>query len=206
MKRGGLKKCVIMKSRVKLSGMPEVSVCERQRRRVGGDDRAGLAVCVDLAIDVLLDADVFLHGLDDPVAIPELAQIVLQVAARDEAGPARVNKARGALSRCVLTAASASALRFVAPSGTRSSKITSTPASAICAAMPPPMTPAPMMATLLIFGAESAMKQNLFLLDETKTAPLSGDAIRPDRADRSWQVQNLPPQVFFRRSLPLARR
>ena len=79
--------------------------------------------------------------------------------------PARLGytKPGGALSLCVLTAASASALRFAAPSGTRSSKITSTPASAICAAMPPPMTPAPMMATLLIFEAVSAMKQNLFI-------------------------------------------
>ena len=68
--------------------------CERQRRRIGRDDRAGLAVLVDLAIDVLLDADILLHGLDDPVAISERVQIVDQVAACDGSRPAWVDKAR----------------------------------------------------------------------------------------------------------------
>ena len=74
-------------------GQAEGQRRERQRRRVGGNDRARLTVCVDLAIDVLLDADVFVHGLDDPVAIAELAEIILEVAASDEAGSARERKA-----------------------------------------------------------------------------------------------------------------
>ena len=42
-------------------------------------------MCVNLAIDILLDGDIFLHGFDDPVAIIEPGQVVFQVAASDQA-------------------------------------------------------------------------------------------------------------------------
>ena len=50
-----------------------------------------------------------------------------------------------------LTALSAITLRLVAPSGTMSKSVTGKPALATCAAIPLPINPAPITATLLIF-------------------------------------------------------
>ena len=51
----------------------------------------------------------------------------------------------------LLTALSDIILRLVAPSGTISKSVTGKPALAICAAIPLPIRPAPITATLLIF-------------------------------------------------------
>ena len=57
----------------------------------------------------------------------------------------------GAVFNILAIALSAITLRLLAFSGTISSKYTGTPALAICAAMPLPITPAPITATFSMF-------------------------------------------------------
>jgi len=86
-----------------------------------------LAHLVDAAVDVLLDVQPFDHGLDDPVAVGEQREVVLEIAGRD---PARVllghERRRLGLPELVEGAA-ASALRSTAPDGTMSSRTTGMP-------------------------------------------------------------------------------
>ena len=67
-------------------------------------------------------------------------------------------KAAGSALSSFLTASSARALRFAAPSGTMSSRTTGTPALVMWAAMPAPMTPAPMTPTFLISAIYTASR------------------------------------------------
>ncbi len=64
----------------------------RQPAGVGGDDRARLANGFDAAQQAALDLEVFHHGLDDPVHVSQLLQIVFEVADGDQPGQRRLEK------------------------------------------------------------------------------------------------------------------
>src|SRR6185437_5811412 len=59
-------------------------IFERNRRGVGRDDRAFLAMLLDLLVCRVLDLELLEHDLDDPVALGELLQVVLEIAGGDE--------------------------------------------------------------------------------------------------------------------------
>ena len=124
----------------------------RQRRGVGGDDRAGFARAVDFFIDVLFDFEFFEYGFDDPVAFLEFSEIVFKIAAGDALGVFFMGKAgrRLVAASCFSTPFSVSILRFFSPGLTMSSSSTWNPALAQCAAMPLPMTPEPSTAIFLM--------------------------------------------------------
>src|SRR5262249_54471913 len=64
---------------------------------VGGQDRAGAAHLFDFAQQVALDIQVFHHGLENPVALVEVAQVVFEVAWRDQRSRVRGEEAAGFL-------------------------------------------------------------------------------------------------------------
>src|SRR5579859_1158656 len=68
-----------------------------------------------------------------------------------------VMKGAGSVFSILAIAPSASALRLAAPGGTMSSSSTGTPALANCAAMPAPMTPAPMTVALWMCCTENPL-------------------------------------------------
>src|ERR1700730_5874276 len=74
-------------------------------------------------------------------------------------------------------ACSATTFRFLAPGGTMSSSSTATPALATCAAMPPPITPEPMTATLEI--AMTCSRSTV--LEDGGDALAAADALRGER-------------------------
>ena len=53
---------------------------------VGGENRAGAAHGGDAREQVAFDLQVFGHGFDDPLALAQAAEIVFEVAGRDEPG------------------------------------------------------------------------------------------------------------------------
>src|SRR3546814_6367810 len=57
---------------------------QRQGRVVGGDDGAVLAHTFQALVEVALHLGIFQHRLDDPVAVGEPLEVVLQVAGGDE--------------------------------------------------------------------------------------------------------------------------
>ncbi len=67
---------------------------ERNGRGVGGDDRAGLAVLVDLAVQRLLDFKVFNNDLDHKIALGKPLQVILNIARPDSFGIALVHQRR----------------------------------------------------------------------------------------------------------------
>ena len=68
-------------------------------KRYGGgvrrDDGAVLADGVDLGIEVAFDVDPFDHRLDDPIAVGQAIQVILDIARRDALGVASVHKGGG---------------------------------------------------------------------------------------------------------------
>src|SRR3546814_196329 len=127
---------------------------QRQCRGVGRDDRAVLAHALETLVEVAFHLGIFQHRLDDPVAVGELVYVVLQIARRDQPGGALPHEGRRVAFSIFAMAPLASALRSSvpcgAPSGTMSSSSTGTPALASCAAMPAPITPAPITAACLM--------------------------------------------------------
>ena len=57
-----------------------------QAAGIGGNDGSGLAHGLDLAQQSALEIEIFDHGLDDPVAVGQQAEMVFEVAGGDQAG------------------------------------------------------------------------------------------------------------------------
>ncbi len=70
-------------------------VAERDGRGVGGDDRALLAVPLDLLVGRALHGQILEHHLDDPVALRQQIQVILKIAGRHLPGVARMHEGRG---------------------------------------------------------------------------------------------------------------
>jgi hypothetical protein len=67
---------------------------------VGGDERAGRAVLLHVGQHLLLDVEPLHHHLDDPVAVLDLRQVIVEVAGADALGEAGiVQRRRTALDR-----------------------------------------------------------------------------------------------------------
>ena len=119
-----------------------------------------LRVLLHLGEQGLLDGHVLLHHLDDPVALGDAGQVVLEVAhldggehllGDDGAGAAACAGWPGRPSANLLRKAlEAVSSPGAALGGTMSSSSARTPELARCAAMPLPITPAPSTATLRI--------------------------------------------------------
>ena len=55
----------------------------------------GLADGVDFAIERLFDVQAFDHGFDDPIAVGDVGEVVLEIAGRHELGRARRHERSG---------------------------------------------------------------------------------------------------------------
>ena len=123
---------------------------DRQARGVRGDDGVLGEQRLEPGEERALDREILFDDLDDEIALAGLVEIVLEVADGDEVGVARrEERGRLGLERLVLAAAARTRCAPPLPSGgTMSSRSTSMPAPARCAAMPEPMTPAPSTLTL----------------------------------------------------------
>ncbi len=117
-------------------------VGERDAAGVGGKDGIGFARGFNFVPQRALGLEVFDDGFDNPVAVRELSEIVLEVARFDERGFIVGEESAGTLLQGVLNALQRRrvAIRFV-PVTSRSSA--GMPALAKCAAMREPMVPAP---------------------------------------------------------------
>jgi hypothetical protein len=62
---------------------------------VGGDERAGRAVLLHVGQHLLLDVEPLDHHLDDPVAVLDLRQVVVEIAGADALGEAGIEQRRG---------------------------------------------------------------------------------------------------------------
>ena len=139
---------------------PLAELFKGQPRCVGGDDGMVGAYAVNTLEQGLFDFDVFDHHLNDPVAVGQMVEIILQIADTDPVDvpgvheQSRVGFGHGIQPGCWAMRLRASGSFFsssLRSGGTISSNRVRRPALAISAAMPPPMTPAPMTATCLIF-------------------------------------------------------
>ena len=125
--------------------------CSTRRSACAGSD------LLELLEERLLDVELLDDGLDDEVAVGELLEVVLDVARsstrraralwKNAAGRALTAFSRPPAAKRLRAARSlfSASVRF---GGTMSSSTTSMPALARCAAMPLPITPAPMTPTL----------------------------------------------------------
>src|ERR1022692_3302842 len=95
--------------------------------------------------------------------------------------------AAGSVFSIFATALSASTLRFVAPSGTISSSSTGTPAFANCAAMPAPMTPAPMTVALRIGSMAVVLPLDSF--EDRGDTLTAADALGRQRVTAAFTLQ-----------------
>src|SRR5271165_5529006 len=93
----------------------------------------------------------------------------------------------GSVFSILAIAPSASALRLLAPLGTTSSNSTGTPAFANCAAMPAPMTPAPMTVALRIASMILALPLNSF--EDRGDALAAADALGRERVAAAFTLQ-----------------
>jgi hypothetical protein len=89
-----LKKWVIRKSAAKLPSRPWTSFSSGIVEVLLETIEPGLAHGIDGTVDLLLDVDPLEDGLDDPVAVGEQVEVVLEVAGGDE--PARRSENSGA--------------------------------------------------------------------------------------------------------------
>ena len=64
---------------------PAATDCDGQAAGVGGEDGAGAAVLRDLCEQGVLDVEVLGYGFDDPVAIGDEGEVVVEVAEGEEA-------------------------------------------------------------------------------------------------------------------------
>src|SRR5882757_5335693 len=96
-------------------------------------------------------------------------------------------KGAGSIFSMLEIAASASALRLATPAGTISRSSTGTPALANCAAMPAPITPAPMTVALRIASMAAAPPLNP--LEDGGDSLAAPDALGCQRVAASNTVQ-----------------
>ena len=132
---------------------------QRDGRGVRGDDAARAADGLQPLVERLLGRRLLDDRLDDPVARrpgprgrPRRLPGVTSLAASG------VMNGAGSASSIRAMAPRASALRSPAPSGTMSSSSTGTPALAMCAAIPLPITPAPITAARRISIASDRLE------------------------------------------------
>ncbi len=77
---------------------------ERDAAGVGGEDRIGFASGFDFAPQRTLDLEIFDDGFDNPIAVRELREIVLEVARFDQRGFVIGKESTGPLFQGVLNA------------------------------------------------------------------------------------------------------
>ena len=119
---------------------------QRNAAGVGGDDGAGRAMRDHPVVERALDGEVFGDGFDDPVAVCDLREVVVEVAGGDEAGGfGNEERGRAAFERGF--DAIARGLIATLRRRTISSSSDGICALARCAAMREPMVPAPRTAT-----------------------------------------------------------